>query len=574
LAERTFGWVQEAYTISHLKRVVSLFVQGSEVNQCLRTHKIPRLIRPEHGRDIFLSELAAGEIVIPYAHLKGKGVLPGCTRANSPCTGIVQAALPGQTKEYQSDWPADSYLRWAISVGFLEYDGAKDTCRLTESGRLFASAPAGSPKERESLRQALLSSPPVCRILTLLDENGPMTKFELGSRLGFIGEAGITSIPQHMILEGLAQTASAAEQARLLQDTEGTSDKYVRTICSWLKQMDWIVQEEKEASGRGRRGEYRYTFKQAYRLTLTGRRILNYISGSSKLPRVAKRVPWEMLATKAAGRDYLRNRRTFLIQYLLHAERTIPQMLAFLESRGMTETDETVEDDLKGLVNIGLRVRRTRDTFRLMDEITGLSIPQKAVQTGKDEAADLKDRLRRELTHVDHKYLLLLELGFDGKADRDYEIQTAELLTTELGLMGGRLGDTRKPDVCVYHGDWGLILDNKAYAGGYSLPIKQADEMARYLEENAVRDVRLNPNRWWEIFGAGVKRFHFAFVSGKFTGGFKDRLENLSRRSKLTGAAVSSEALLRIAEEVLSGRMSYEQMFELFGGNDYVHGVS
>ena len=98
--------------------------------------------------------------------------------------------------------------------------------------------------------------------------------------------------------------------------------------------------------------------------------------------------------------------------------------------------------------------------------------------------------------------------------------------------------------------------------------------MARYLEENAVRDVRLNHNRWWEIFGAGVKRFHFAFVSGKFTGGFKDRLENLSRRSKLTGAAVSSEALLRIAEEVLSGRMSYEQMFELFGGNDYVHGVS
>ncbi len=521
MAERTFGWVQEAYTISHLKRVVSLFVQESEVNTCLRTDKILRLIRPEYGRDEFLSELAAEEIVIPYGHLKGKGILPGYTRSDSPCTGIVQAVLPGQTKEYQSDWPADSYLRWAISVGFLEYDRTGDTCRLTQIGRLFASAPAGSLEELETLEQALLSSPPVCRILMLLDENGHMTKFELGSQLGFIGEAGFTSIPQHMILEGLFETASAAEQARLLQDTEGTSDKYVRTICSWLKQMGWIVQEGKEVSGRGRRGECRYTLKQAYRLTLAGRRVLKYISGSSKFPRIAKRVPWEMLATKASGRDYLRNRRTYLIQYLLCAERTIPQMLAFLESHGMTETSETVEDDLKGLVKIGLRVRKTRNTYQLMDEITGLSIPEKAIQTGKDEAAALKDRLRQELTHVDHKYLLLLDLGFDGKADRDYEIQTAELLTVGLGLKGGRLGDTRKPDVCVYHEDWGLILDNKAYAKGYSLPIKQADEMARYLEENAVRDVRLNPNRWWEIFGDDVKRFHFAFVSGSFKGALR-----------------------------------------------------
>ena len=174
------------------------------------------------------------------------------------------------------------------------------------------------------------------------------------------------------------------------------------------------------------------------------------------------------------------------------------------------------------------------------------------------------------MTHVDHKYLILVDLGFDGSSDRDYEMKTAELLTSELAFQGARLGDTRKPDVCVYYGNNGLIIDNKAYGKGYSLPIKQADEMYRYIEENKERRDLLNPNRWWNIFDESVTSFNFAFVSGSFTGGFKDRLSLISARSGIHGAAVNSVNLLLLAEELKSGRLSYEQCFRLFDTNEEI----
>ena len=48
MAERTFGWVQEAYKISSLKRVIKLFLFNSDVNKELRLDKIPRLISEEY----------------------------------------------------------------------------------------------------------------------------------------------------------------------------------------------------------------------------------------------------------------------------------------------------------------------------------------------------------------------------------------------------------------------------------------------------------------------------------------------------------------------------------------------
>ena len=41
-----------------------------------------------------------------------------------------------------------------------------------------------------------------------------------------------------------------------------------------------------------------------------------------------------------------------------------------------------------------------------------------------------------------------------------------------------------KPDGIYYDGSCGMIVDTKAYAKGYALPVGQADEMIRYIEEN------------------------------------------------------------------------------------------
>lgn len=569
MAERTFGWVQEAYTLSNLKQVVSVFVEDSAINRLLREDKLPRLILDQEERELFIQELSGTKLRIPYTHLKGRGTPKGYTRSNAPCSGIIQAVLPGQRKEYQSDWPADSFLRWAVSIGFLDYDRQEDVCSITPLGRRYAEAGEKSQEEREALETALLSYPPVCRVLSLLSEEGHLTKFEIGARLGFIGEAGFTSIPQYMILQGLSEAETKEEKAKLLLDTEGTSDKYVRTICSWLIQMGWVSREPKTVRALKGRLVYEAVIPQSYQLTLKGRTMLKHSTGTSSFARIPKRVMWDMLATKASDRDYLRNRRTCLLKYLTGSYKSMPQLISCLKEAGMEEKSETILDDLRSLQNIGLQIKKTGDSWKVMDEIVGLSLPAALERKApvKSEVSLWKDYLRTCLTHVDHKYLILVDLGFDGVSDRDYEIQTAELLTTELEFKGARLGDSRKPDVCVYYGKDGLILDNKAYGKGYSLPIKQADEMYRYLEENKERDESLNPNTWWKIFDEKVDCFRFAFVSGAFIGGFQERLDNLRRRSGINGAAVNSVNLLLLAEELKSGRLTYPEAFKLFDCN-------
>lgn len=571
MTERTFGWVQEAYTIPNLKNVVRVFVPNSTINRLLKENKIPRLISKENGAEDMMRFLDSDPICVPYVLLKGKGTPKGYTRSNAPCSGIIQAVLKGQRKEYQSDWPADSFLRWAISIGMLDYDRDNDSCSISELGFSYATSKDGSDEEYEILTQAFLSYPPVCRILNLLSNGQVMTKFEIGSQLGFVGEAGFTSIPQHLILQGLREAATPEERNKLLSDTEGTSDKYVRTICAWLKGMDWVIQLPKTVSANINGNEYSDTITQAYQLTLKGKKIAKHTTGASKYKRIDKRVLWDMLATKPSDRNYLRNRRTYLIQYLSSSYRTLDEIKAHLAAKLMIEDIDTISDDIRGLVDIGLNVSKNGNKYKIMDTIIGLGIPSIAKNViEKSDLTVLKDAIRKQLIYIDHKYLVLIDLGFDGNADRDYEIETADLLTSELDFKGGRLGDTRKPDVCVYHDNNGLIIDNKAYGKGYSLPIKQADEMARYLEENQKRSKTLNPNEWWKVFDDNVTEFNFAFVSGAFTGGFKDRIQNIYQRSNVKGAAINSVNLLLLAEEIKSGRLNYKEAFNRFNCNDEI----
>lgn len=92
--------------------------------------------------------------------------------------------------------------------------------------------------------------------------------------------------------------------------------------------------------------------------------------------------------------------------------------------------------------------------------------------------------------------------------------------------------------------------------------------MMRYIEENQKRDKALNPNEWWKIFNDDVDKFNFAFVSGEFTGGFKNRLENINHHSSVNGVVINSVNLLLLAEEIKSGKMSYDKVFTLFDYND------
>ena len=568
---RTFGWVQEASTISALKDVVSVFIKDSEINKKLREDKIPRLISKEDGRDEFIRLLEQDKIEIPYNYLKGRGYSKarGETRATAPCTGIIQATLKGQRREYQSDWPADSYLRWAISIGFLNYNREKDTCSISELGEKYVNATSPSSEE-EALTIAFLSNPPVVRVLTLLERYGHLTKFEIGNQLGFVGEAGFTSIPQKLIVQALAEDPE--ERNEILNNVEGTSDKYARMICNWLIQLDWVQQVEKEVTEYIGGVEYTGIIPQSYILKLKGRTALKRAFGISSINRVPKIVLWEMLATKPSDKNYLRNRRATIIEYINKKYRTIEEIQSYLKEKGFSESLSTIKDDLKGFEQIGLEVKNIEDKYKIMDDIIKLEIPTivDKKEYEKSYISELKDIVREKLNYIPHKYLVLIDLSFDGKSNRDFEIQTIELLVNELDFNGLRLGESRKPDGIIYYSKNGIIIDSKAYSKGYSLPISQADEMIRYIEDNKIRDKTQNPTEWWKHFDDDVENFNYAFISSIFTGSFEDKLKYIASRTGVNGGAITSANLLLLAEELKSNNLSYEDTFNLFDNNEEI----
>jgi hypothetical protein len=270
---RTFGWIQNSAKTSSLKSLVKVFVYDSDVNKILRETKLERLIKDRNDKDRFVKYISAEKMDIPYKILKGKGC-GGGLRRNAPCSGIAQAALPAQGgKEYSDDWSADCFLRWAVSLGFLSYNRNTDSCVITGAGILFANTRENSSEEKECLGRAYLSYPPAVRVLSLLNEYGHLTKFEIGAKLGFSGEAGFTSVPQNVFVHALCM-ASPEERKILKSNVEGDSDKYARMICGWLSEIGWVKREAKTVTEKLGMREYTAEIGTSYIIMLEGRRQL------------------------------------------------------------------------------------------------------------------------------------------------------------------------------------------------------------------------------------------------------------------------------------------------------------
>lgn len=598
MAERTFGWIQDSGSSRALKTVLLAMMPGSAVQNYLLDTKIPAYLPERYGRKEISRLLREGSAEFPYELLKGRGISCQLTaeenrrmfgydeeaaerlvqaggRGNAACSGLVQIALEGQRRlpngskrPYQADWQADCFLRWGISIGLMEYAADTDSCRLSELGRRYAGAEAGSQEERELLGEAYLSYPPAVRVLSLLEAQGHLTKYEIGAQLGFIGEAGFTSVTQNLFVSSYCMEKDKEERRKLRANAEGSSDKYARMIASWLCDIGWAVQEEKEVEEIFGGRTYRMRLGQAYRITYQGRRNLKRATGSSSSKRLPRRVFWDMLATRGADKEYQRNKRAVLL-LALRRERTLQQLQEALLTKGMEESRESIQDDLASFQKIGLTLVKKGESYKLAEELTGLELPHRYEHAEKSERSVRKDELRSRLKHLNHRYLLLLDLAWDKDANREFEIETMSLLTNELGLQGGHLGGAGKPDGVAYLGKKGMIVDTKAYSKGYSLPVGQADEMIRYIEENKTRGI-INPNRWWESFGTEPEEFVFLFVSSEFVSGYRDRLRYIAMRTGVNGGAVSAEQLLLLAEKIKSGGLAPEELFVRAGRNEEI----
>jgi hypothetical protein len=563
---RAFGWVQDPSNMRSLCDVVAIFDETSGKHQELRNGILPRLVEERDGREQLIEALDTRPLKIRYLSLVGTSFTP---RSASRCNGLVQAAVKGQVRPFIGDWPADNFVRWAHAFGFIRYDYRDDAFEITPSGRALVSARTSgdelSENETELLVTAILAYPPAVRVLNLLSETeaAHLTKFELGRRLGFVGEDGFTNLPQAILIKALKSAESAKERNSMKADWDGSSDKYARMISKWLEKLGLVEQVSKKVTVSSAGREYTETIGQAYMITAAGISALNRTVGKSRYKRIPKNVCFEMLATKGGDREYLRTRRAFILKAI--AERkgpvTLSELRDYLAENKLTERIETIGDDVQGLISIGLNIAFDGDRCVWNDEINDFTLPLPQ-SLARSELSALKEELRAKLKHLSHEYMSLVDLAYDGGQNRLFEMKTLELLTEECKFSGLHLGGSRKPDGLIYttglSRDYGIIIDTKAYSGGYSLPISQADEMERYIRENQTRDKDVNPNEWWLKFGGNIKEYYYAFISGHFTGNIAAQLDRISRNTGVEGAALNVCELLLSADELKGGSMTQE----------------
>lgn len=595
--KRTFGWVQNPGDLKKLKKVVGIFKAGSAENLDLVSNKLPLLLTygliSNDDYNDFIAELNKTDIEIDYSKLKGKGS-GSRTRKDAICTGIIQAIIEAQQnktysdvagnsitikKPYTDDWTAEGFLRWAISCGLLEYVKDDDKCKITPLGEELANAPDNSPAETEALTKALLSYPPVIRILSLLEAQDEQTKFDLGSKLGFKGEMGFTSMPQDAYLCDYCEATTAGERTNVRSNEEGDSDKYARGIASWCMQMGWVESNQKDVTETYRRKSYTAKL-QTYSITRNGEKALIKARGNSSNPRLARVLMFEMLASnKVSSANYLRFVRACIIKALTSSDKSTDQLKKALKGYELDVDDTAIKDHIEGLISIGLEITENAGKYRLLDKIECLEIPART-ECVKDNVVDIKDRVRNKLIHLDHKYLALIDLAYSDAASRakknadarEFEIQTADLFTKELSFNGQRLGDSRKPDVIISYGLDGTIVDNKSYKDGFNISRTCADEMSRYINENNLRQKSLNPNEWWKNFDSTITAYTFLFITSYLKGQFEDQLEYVSNANGgIKGAAIGVESLLYLSEGIKAGRISHADFYSNFNNKEMIY---
>lgn len=558
---RAFGWVQDSSNIESLCAVVSVFDFASDFHKKLVDEIIPNLVLESDGRNKMIVALNTRPLTLNYKLLTGTAFTP---RSNSRCNGIIQAAVKGQKRPFIVDWAADNFIRWAHSVGFIKYNYADDTFSITQKGLELTQAKEKKQKEK-LLINAILSYPPAYRILSLLkNPDESLTKFELGEKLGFTGEEGFICYPVRSIVAALAETSDNEERSKIRSDWESSSDKYARTIAQWLGHLGLVETCKKDVAV-----EYGHKLLSetlgAFRITPKGERMLRNIDGNSKHSKIRKIVSYEMFATKGSDREYLRFRRSLILKAIIESKNkvTFSKIQEALKAKELEESIETIKDDVAGFEKLGLNIEISTDSVLLKDNVSDFSIPIYKDLTVKSELSKEKDNIRKQLKVLSHDYLSLMDLAFDSAQNRLFEMKAMDLFLNECGFYGRHLGGSNKPDGVLYTDEttdenYGIIVDMKAYSGGYNLPIAQQDEMKRYISNNQKRDEKINSTKWWSEFPDYLKKYYFMFVSGSFKGNMADKLNKIYLETKVYGTAMPIVTALIIADKIKRREMNLQ----------------
>ena len=584
---RPRGWIQDSGSLENLIKVVELFDNYSETHNDLIETQIPRKIHNSEKKNQLLQALNnrdgfAGNPLISFRTLVGKRT------AKNVVDSVIQCLIPGQNRVGIVDWACDNFVRFAYTLNFISYNESLDSFTITEFGLEFTQTNSIEGKFR-ILEIAFKKYSPAVRVLELLynqyenhSETPSLTKFEIGKELGFKGEDGFTTYSQNVFIQALNSVTTINEKNKIRQNWEGSSDKYARMICGWLMNdsINWIKKSRKNISVQIGNETFIENL-QSYQITISGISAFRSCRAYSSNSGTPKNIFFEMLATKGADKEYLRIRRTHILQSIRQSK-NIDQIIRYLSNKNLQDIlKETIEDDIKNFSRIGLEVSYNNHRYKLKDSIELLEIPNyiKQFDILPSNLEQTKQVLRGKLKYLDHNYLDILDLSIAGRNhSTQFEVRIVELLNQI--IVAKHLSGGNRPEIIGYNPNENptdcIIMDSKAYNQGFAIPANERDKMIRYIEEYKLKDLALNSNKWWENYKSPdypVKNVKFSFVSSKFIGQFLGQLAYIINRTNRNGCAITAESLLLKVDNVIGNTNDYNlnSFFDDLGSNKLVN---
>jgi hypothetical protein len=583
---RPRGWIQDSGSLENLIKVVGVFNRATDIYTDIVQNEIPQKIISDDVKEELLSELQNSNGYLNNPLIKFNA-LTGSRTQNNIVDGIIQVLIPGQNRLGIVDWACDNYIRLAYTFDFISYSEKNDSFTITDFGLLLSDKETDDEKFKV-IETALKRYPPAVRILELLHkrylyfpENPSLTKFELGKELGFKGEDGFTTYSQDIVVQAIALSNSNKEKNIIHSNWEGSSDKYARMICGWLKhkKIKWVESDSKIVTAQFGSDSYSESLL-SYKITMEGINAFRNTRPYSRYNGTPKNVSYEMLATKGTDKEYLRTRRANIL-LCIRNRKSLTRIQKYLSEKNLKDIPiETILDDINNFKRIGLNVSESRSGFKIIDTLQLLEIPQNispSILIPK-EMTSLKQTLSQKIQCLDHAFFDLLDLSIAGqKSSRQFEIRIVELLNliiTAYHLSGGS-----KPEIVGYYPDNNpvdcFIMDSKSYAKGFSIPANERDKMIRYINEYNSKNAGLNPNKWWERFkhpDYPINQLIFCFVSGSFVNKFANQLEYIKNITGISGCAITIEKLIEKVNMVLENSNTYtlREFFSDLGCNSLV----
>lgn len=456
-------------------------------------------------------------------------------------------------------WDARCRIKAICATGMAELDRSIAGYKLTPLGEKLKEAPYNtdlfkgkrmlSVEEKEIFKKGLLTNPPVIRVLNILNDsrrngNVPLSKYDVGSQLGFVGDIGFTHFEAEYV----------ALMGKSFNDKEGDADKWARTIISWLSQIGWVIKSDSiEIYGK--------TLPR-YTTTFEVDRVLQYGAKSS-----VKYVPQEMLCSEHhAFPQVIQERRIAILQELSKTSKVhIEDLLFKLNSSGIDIDEETLKFDLINLKQAGINVEKELSCYRLVDKLKLDIIPEK-VQSKADV-----DKVEKAITHYVTTYSdtlparlvdNLIRYGYGGtetaalfEASVDKFFKLLGYDSNCLGQGHGRVADViAKYRATQYAKSYGIIIDAKAYSR-YNFPAGDVRKMKEYIELHGA-----------ELLADKIPHHAFAFISMDFSEP-ETHLQEVANDTAVNGTAITVYELFKLGDLVAQKRVNISDIYFEFTTN-------